>query len=86
MDTADERWLQAMFVIQDGKIIPIRDKADTIEEDCKDFELRIRSLEKYQSEQVGLTRGQATTWGLAIGAVSVIISTLIQFFIGGLLP
>lgn len=86
MDAADERWLQAMFTIQEGKIIPIRNKADNLYEDCKDFEVRIRALEKYQSEQVGLTRGQATMWGLAIGVISVIISTLVQFYIGGMLP
>lgn len=58
----------------------------TLEHRCSDFEGRVRALEKYQSEQVGLNRGQATMWGLAIGVISVIISTLVQFYIGGMLP
>jgi len=60
------------------------DAIDKGNEVCtRDFESRLRSLEKYQSEQVGLSKGQATLWGIAIVAVSAIVSTLIKLYLEG---
>ena len=70
-----------------GQIATVEKKVDLVRVDLEkknqELEVRVRALENHKAEQIGMTRGQATLWGLGIAAVTAVMIFFIERWLAG---
>ena len=87
LDQSDERWVRAMVEILEAKIQLTENEVTSIEKRLdrvnSDVETRIRSLEHWKAEQVGITKGQAVIYSIVIMILSIVLGKVADILISG---
>lgn len=87
LDQSDERWIRAMVEILEAKMRITANDVETIDRKIDkvntDVESRLRTIERWQSEQVGITKGQAVVYSIVIMILSIVLGKVADILISG---
>ena len=87
LDQSDERWIRAMAEILEAKLRLVASDVETIDRKIEkvntDVESRLRTIEQWQSEQVGITKGQAVVYSIVIMILSIVLGKVADILISG---
>jgi len=87
LDQSDERWVRAMVEILEAKMRITANDVETIDRKIDkvntDVESRLRTIERWQSEQVGITKGQAVVYSIVIMILSIVLGKVADILISG---
>lgn len=87
LDQSDERWIRAMAEILEAKLRLVANDVETIDRKIDkvntDVESRLRTIERWQSEQVGITKGQAVVYSIVIMILSIVLGKVADILISG---
>lgn len=87
LDQSDERWIRAMMEILEAKLRLVANDVETIDRKIDkvntDVESRLRTIERWQSEQVGITKGQAVVYSIVIMILSIVLGKVADILISG---